>query len=275
MDHITIDRLKIFCHHGVYEEEKKNGQNFYVSAKLYLDTYAAGHNDDLTKSVNYASLCHDITEYMQKNRFDLIEAAAENLAEHILAGYPLIRGIKLQLHKPEAPIGLPFEDVSVTIERFWVTAYIAFGSNIGDSEKLIKNAIEKISSEPSIRLKKKSSTIITKPYGNVKDQPDFYNGCIEIETYLKPQTLLDFLHKIENEAGRKRDVHWGPRTLDLDIILYGNEIINTESLTIPHPDMHNRAFVLEPLCEIAPFAYNPLMNVNANTLLEMLKRKEQ
>ena len=270
MDYITIDRLKVFCNHGVYEDEKKTGQNFYVSARIYLDTYRAGNSDNLNLSVNYAALCHDITEYMQKNRFDLIEAVANNLAAYILSYNPLIRGLKLRIHKPEAPVGLPFDDISVTIERFWTTAYIAYGSNLGDSRAIIADAIDKISDNPAIRLTKKSSTIITKPYGNITDQPDFHNGCIEIETYLSPEALLDYLHSIENAAGRTREIHWGPRTLDLDIILYGDMIINTESLTVPHIDMQNRIFVLKPLCEIAPYAYHPGLKKTVNSLLSAL-----
>lgn len=271
MDKITIDRLKIFCNHGVYEEEKKNGQNFYVTAVLYLDTYPAGVSDDLTKSVNYAELCHSITGFMQENRYNLIEAAAENLAAYILTENTAIRALELTVHKPEAPIGLPFENVSVTIFREWQKAYIALGSNMGDCRGFLDSAVEKISANPAVRLLKKSSYIVTKPYGGVV-QDDFLNGCIEIETSLSPQHLLEFLHTVENEAGRTREVHWGPRTLDLDIILYGNKIINSEFLTVPHCDMQNRMFVLEPLCEIAPYAYNPVF---AKTALTLKKELEQ
>lgn len=272
MDKITVDRLKIFCNHGVYEEEKKNGQNFYVSAVLFLDTYPAGASDDLSRSVNYAELCHSITQFMQENRYNLIEAAAENLAAYILAENSAVRALELTVHKPEAPIGLPFENVSVTIYREWQKAYVALGSNIGDCRAFLDNAVEKISENPAVRLLKKSSYILTKPYGGV-EQEDFLNGCIELETYLSPEHLLEFLHTIENEAGRTREVHWGPRTLDLDIILYGDKIINSEFLTVPHRDMQNRMFVLEPLCEIAPYAYNPVLAKTAATLKNELESR--
>lgn len=270
MDKIIIDNLKIFCNHGVYEEEKQNGQNFYVSAALYIDTYPAGITDDLDKSVNYAELCHSITDFMKNNRYNLIEAAAENLAAYILKYSPLIRGLDLKISKPEAPIGLPFENVSVAIHRKWHRAYIAVGSNMGDSYSIIESAFNKIESNPSTRLVKKSSLIVTKPYGGV-EQPDFINGAAEIETYLEPDKLLEYLNLLEKEAGRTRRIHWGPRTLDLDIILYDNEIINSERLTIPHIDMANRSFVLEPLCEIAPYAYNPRLMKTAAQLKEELE----
>ncbi|MCM1309355.1 MAG: 2-amino-4-hydroxy-6-hydroxymethyldihydropteridine diphosphokinase [Butyrivibrio sp.] len=274
MDKITIDRLKIFCNHGVYEDEKRNGQNFYVTAVLNLDTYSAGVSDDLNKSVNYAKLCRDITDFMQENRYNLIEAAAENLASYILAENPAVRGLELTVHKPEAPIGLPFENVSVSICREWQRAYIALGSNMGNSRALLDGAVNKISENPAVRLLKKSSYILTKPYGGV-EQEDFWNGCIEVETHLSPKHLLEFLHTVENEAGRKREIHWGPRTLDLDIILYGDRIINSEFLTVPHCDMQNRMFVLEPLCEIAPYAYNPILKKTAAQLKKELERRHE
>ena len=271
MDQITISGLKIFCNHGVYESEIENGQNFYVDAVLGLDTYAPGVADDLEKSVNYAELCHDIDWFMKDNRYNLIEAVAENLSAHILNDYPLIRELTITIHKPEAPIGMPFKDVCVTIHRKWERAYIAYGSNLGDSIRLINSATEKISSNPAIRVLNNSSLYQTEPYG-VTDQPDFYNGCLEIETYLPAHKLLDVLQSLENEAGRVRTMHWGPRTLDLDLLIYGNELINDERLTVPHIDMANRNFVLEPLCEIAPYAFDIRTGKTARQMFDELNK---
>lgn len=272
MDKITINKLKIFCNHGVYDYEKENGQNFYVSATLYLDTYLAGLDDNLDASVNYAGLCYKINSFMTQNTFDLIETVAEKLAAYILNEYILIKELELTIHKPEAPIGLPFKDVSVTIHRAWKKAYISFGSNMGDSKEIIDNAINTMHKDNGIRIIKQSDIIKTTSYGGV-EQDDFLNGCLEIETFYNPFRLLEFLHSIENAAGRVRTIHWGPRTLDLDILLYDNMIINSEKLTIPHPDMQNRTFVLEPLCEIAPYAYNPIYNKTAIQMLNDLRKK--
>ena len=257
MDKIIISKLKVFCYHGVLEEEKINGQDFYVSAEIGLDTSKAGCTDDLNDSVNYAEICVAITEYMQNNCFDLIETIAAGLSELILEYHPMIKELKLRIDKPHAPIGLPFENVSIEIERKWHKAYIAFGSNMGNSLEYIENGIKRLASFSGIHVVKKSSTIITKPYGGV-EQDDFFNGCIEVETRLSQKELLDVLHIVEAEAGRVWDVHWGPRTLDLDIIFYDECVIHTADLIIPHVDMQNRTFVLEPLNEIAPYAYNPV-----------------
>lgn len=272
MDYITIDKLKVFCNHGVYDDEKAMGQNFYVSTRVYLDADKASEDDDLKYSVNYAELCHRITDYMTNNCFDLIETLANRLSDYILAEYPIIKALELTIHKPEAPIGLPFSDVSFTVKRQWVKAYIALGSNMGDREGYLNMACTELSDDARIRLLKRSSFIQTPPYGDVV-QDDFLNGVLEIETYYSAEALLDVLHTIEQKANRERVVHWGPRTLDLDILLYDDLIVSNERLTIPHRDMQNRLFVLEPLCEIAPYAYNPRLRKDALQLLEELKEE--
>ena len=102
------------------------------------------------------------------------------------------------------------------------------------------------------------------------EQDDFLNGMIELRTYLEPLQLLEKLNEIENNSGRVRTVHWGPRTLDLDIILFDNVIIDSEKLTIPHYDMHNRRFVLQPLAQIAPYVRHPILKKTASELLREL-----
>ncbi len=268
MDEIIISRLQVFANHGVFEEEKINGQNFYVSAAIGINGNIPGKSDDLKDSVNYADLCAAITSFMKEHIYNLIEAVAENLAAFILEYSPLIHYVKLRIDKPEAPIGLPIDTVAVSIERGWHTAYIAVGSNMGNRENYIKNAIKKLAETPGIRLIKQSSIITTKPYGGV-EQEDFLNGCVCVRTRLSPHELLEELHRIEAQANRVREIHWGPRTLDLDIVLYDELIIHTEDLIIPHIDMANRLFVLEPLNEIAPYAYNPVTNM---TVSDMYKK---
>ena len=201
MDYISIENLQVFAYHGVYEEENINGQNFYVSAKLFLSTGFAGKTDDINASVNYADVCHKITEYMTTHTYNLIEAVAENLAYMIFSNFESVKEIELTISKPEAPIGLPFDNVSVTVHRKWTTAFVAYGSNMGDSLNLIQTAIDSIRNNKYIRLIKESSIIKTKAYG-YENQDDFYNGCVEIETLLSPEELLEELNMIENAAGR-------------------------------------------------------------------------
>lgn len=270
MDHITIEKLKIFAHHGVFEHETVNGQNFYVNAKLYLDTEYAGISDDLDRSVDYSQVCRLIETVMTRRNYRLIEAAAQAIAAAILREYALVESVEIELCKPEAPIGMEFGSVSVTIRRAWHTALIALGSNMGDSRRLIGDALETLRASNDIKELRSSSLIVTKPYGYT-EQADFLNGAVLCRTLLSPQALLRFLQSVEQDAGRVREIHWGPRTLDLDLIFYDDAIIRTPTLTVPHPDMHNRDFVLRPASELMPEYVHPVLGVTVQQLLERLE----
>src|SRR6056297_71640 len=143
-------------------------------------------------------------------------------------------------------------------------AFIAMGTNLGDKLENLKTALGKIE-EKGNKIVLKSNIYQTKPYG-VKDQPDFYNAVIGILTPYKPQALLNVLKTIGQEMGREETEKWGPRIIDLDIILYGDLILDDERLKIPHPDFKNRDFVLRPLKEIARMIVDP---VSEKTLGEL------
>ncbi len=267
MDKININHLEIYAHHGVFPEEKQEGQFFYLDAELYLSLHEAGMTDDLTKTVHYGEVCELMKEAFTERSYDLIERAAEVVTQKVLLAYPLIRKMTLTVNKPHAPIPIPFENVSVQIERGWKKAYLGIGSNLGDKRKYIEDAVEKLKKNERIRKVRCSKLLVTKPYGGV-EQDDFLNGAIEIETLLQPMELLAFLQQLEQEAHRERKVHWGPRTLDLDILFYEDVISNDPKLLIPHRDMQNRRFVLEPLNELCPCYVNQLLQ---KTVYEMLK----
>jgi dihydroneopterin aldolase/2-amino-4-hydroxy-6-hydroxymethyldihydropteridine diphosphokinase len=271
MDQIRIENLELFCNHGALPEENVLGQKFYISAILYLNTRDAGKKDDLQKSVHYGEVCQRIKQIMEQHTFQLIERCCEVVAETILLEYPLVSAIDLEVKKPWAPIGLPVEYVSVSIHREWHTVYLGVGSNMGDKEGYLNFAIEQLKNSKDIQVTKVAKYRTTEPYGGV-EQDDFLNSCIEIKTLQTPEELLITLHDIEQKAGRERKVHWGPRTLDLDILLYDNVVMDTKELTIPHKEMHLREFVLEPLTEIAPYAEHPIYHCSARELFERLKR---
>lgn len=146
-------------------------------------------------------------------------------------------------------------------------AYIALGSNLHTPREQLKRALNALAQLPQTQLMAVSSFYRSKPLGP-QDQPDYLNAAVEISTALSPLALLDELQRIENEQGRVRLRRWGERTLDLDILLYGDEIIQTERLTVPHYDMHNREFVIVPLAEIAPNLILP----NGQKLAELADR---
>jgi dihydroneopterin aldolase/2-amino-4-hydroxy-6-hydroxymethyldihydropteridine diphosphokinase len=265
MDKIKITNLKVFAHHGVFPEETKNGQDFYVNAVLSLDCRVSGMSDRLEDSINYGEVCQFITAFLTEHTYKLIETAAEQLAREMLLSMDGLREVKIELCKPNAPIGLPFENVSVEITRSWHKAYIAVGSNMGDKKACIENGIRRLSVHPDIRVEKKSDFITTAPYGMTR-QDVFLNGAIAIDTLLSPKELLFVLHEAEREEGRKREIHWGPRTLDLDIIFYDKLVYEDEELILPHVDMENRVFVLKPLLQLCPNYRHPILQKTVREL---------
>jgi 2-amino-4-hydroxy-6-hydroxymethyldihydropteridine diphosphokinase len=148
------------------------------------------------------------------------------------------------------------------------TAYIALGANLGNRRATIRSATERLAEIGSVRAV--SSIYETDPVG-FENQPSYLNAVIEIETSMRPEELLDALLAIERAHGRERTFPNAPRTLDLDLLLYGDERLDTDSLTLPHPRLHERAFVLVPLAEIAPSVIVPGADKSVSELLSDLQ----
>lgn len=273
-DFIWVKELRIFAHHGVLSEEKENGQDFFLNAKLYYDMHKPGQSDALDDALNYADCCQFMTDVFTRKNYDLIEAACENLCIQLLLHYEVLKKVELELCKPHAPIGLPFGNVSVNMTRGWHTVYLSFGSNMGDRQALIAAGLEEIRKHPFVRNPVTSSLITTRPYGPV-EQEDFLNGCLRMETLLEPEDLLSFLHEVEAHAKRKREIVWGPRTLDLDIVFFDKEVYESADLIIPHVDMQNRQFVLEPLKELCPNYRHPVLGLTVSQMYRMLTEQQQ
>lgn len=156
-------------------------------------------------------------------------------------------------------------------EKETIKAIIAIGSNMGNREQYIREALSQIEKKAG-HILAVSDTIETKAYG-VTDQADFLNLAIEIETALSPYDLLAALHGIEADLDRVRLIRWGPRTIDLDIIFYGDRILDAEDLHIPHVDFRNRDFVLRPVCQIAPDLVDPRTGRTVRQLLQELEEQ--
>lgn len=271
-DQIHIDNLTVFANHGVLPEETRLGQKFLLSLTLCLPAGTAGARDELDDSVDYGAVCAFAAAYTKEHPRRTIEAASEDLAAALLEQWPKLAGVSLTLKKPWAPVGLPLETVSFEITRRWHTAYIALGSNMGDRKGYLDGAIAALDRVRGCRVEKVSSCLVTAPYGGV-EQDDFLNACLSLRTWLTPHALLDELHRIEQDAHRERTVRWGPRTLDLDLLLYDSAILETDRLIIPHVDMHRRSFVLEPLRQIAPNVRHPILQKTIDELARDLEEK--
>ncbi len=145
-------------------------------------------------------------------------------------------------------------------------AFIGLGSNLGDREANLRAAIEALPESDGIEVVAVSGFHETAPVGG-PPQPDYLNAAVELRATLSPSDLLDRLLAIESRLGRVRLEHWGPRVIDLDLLLYGNRIIDLPHLKVPHPFMHQRRFVLAPLAEIAPDAVHPVLDKSIKELL--------
>jgi dihydroneopterin aldolase/2-amino-4-hydroxy-6-hydroxymethyldihydropteridine diphosphokinase len=250
MNEISIKGLKVLTCHGVLPFEKTKPQPFIFDIKMSVDFFDAAKDDDLNKTVNYAEVCELVKKVAKEKVYNLIETLAYECAFAIM-GIAGVQGVVVTVGKPQAPIEMPFETVSVTCELKRERVILSLGSSIGDSEKLMNDAIRKLGKVRGVSVKKVSTFLKTKPYGGVAKN-DFLNCAVEVECLLPPEKLLDEIHLIEKEGGRERNKRWDDRTLDIDIVFFGNRIIREDGLSVPHPDYINRDFVLVPIKEIAP-----------------------
>jgi len=271
MDQIKVSGIEFWAHHGVLASEQEQGQRFLVDCTLFLDSSLC--REDLTRTVHYGEAALAIIAFCQSRRYQLIETLANELAVHLLLQYPLLEELELCVHKPNAPIPVTFSNVTLTVRRGWKTCYLGIGSNLGVREDYLNIVSQKIAQDAQIVALAKSSYLETEPYG-VTDQPKFLNAALKIKTLYTPGQLLEFCQGLEALAGRVKTRHWGERTLDVDILFYGDMIIETQALCIPHPQLHLRSFVLEPLCEIAPQFVHPTRKTTVEELLAQLVERK-
>lgn len=261
---ILIRGLEVNACHGVLAEEKVNQQPFIFDADLYADFYSAAENDDIDATVNYAKACDILVKTATENTYNLIETLAY-MGVYALFEELNLKKVSLTVYKPQAPVQHKFGTVGVTVTAEKEKVYLSLGSSMGDKKNYLDVAIAELSQTRGVKVKKISSYIETEPYGGVAKN-GFLNCAVEIETILTPRQLLEKIHLIENACGRVRTVHWGDRTLDIDIIFFGRKIVEEDDLQIPHPEYSKRSFVLEPLKEIAPDFVCPVLHKKVKDL---------
>jgi len=182
--------------------------------------------------------------------------------------HPVARSVRVTVHKPDAPIPVPFDDVAVVIERAsalpapgeTVRAVVAVGSNLGDRRATVERALARIDAVPGLRVVRSSDlveSVAVTADGEDPTKPGYLNGVALVDSGLGPHALLDALAAIERDLGRVRAERWGDRTIDLDVVAYGDARIHDDRLTVPHPRAAERAFVLGPWLQADPDAELP------------------
>lgn len=250
MNKIEIRGLEFCACHGVNPDEKTAPQKFIVDADIKTDFYAAAKNDDISGTVNYAKVCKAIAAAVQGNVFNLIERLAYECAFCIMENFQRAEAVTLTVKKPEAPMSRKFDYVAASVALERNSVYLSLGSSVGDKKAYLDGAVRLLNGVRGVKVERVSSYITSKPYGGAAKN-DFLNCAVKISTVLSPENLLCEIHLIENGLGRVRDLRWGDRTIDIDIIFFGDKIIKSRNLTIPHADYKRRSFVLTPLMEIA------------------------
>lgn len=358
LDRIRLLGVTATGYHGVFEHERREGQTFVADVVVHLDTRRAAATDDLVHTLNYGVLAEQVVTVLAGEPADLVETVAERIAATVL-GHPQVQCVDVAVHKPQAPITVPFGDVVVEVrrDRSWLPAaepvpvdaprwspvgeapavaqpepapalpdplaelpalpspvapapapdveatavlplpaigvplvtelpagpddvaddvvdaelvqdaldaapdgpvevVLAIGSNLGAAQDTLRDAVADLAASPGIEVVDVSALARTAPVGG-PDQPDFLNAVVIARTTLSPRDLLRATAEVERVHGRERTVHWGPRTLDVDIIVYGQVSAGTDDLELPHPRAHERAFVLQPWAQVRPDAVLP------------------
>jgi dihydroneopterin aldolase/2-amino-4-hydroxy-6-hydroxymethyldihydropteridine diphosphokinase len=291
LDRISIVGLRVRGRHGVFDHERVTGQDFVVDAVLWLDTTAAAAADDLGLTADYGAIADRLAAIVGGEPVALIETLADRLAKACLAD-PVVQEAEVTVHKPHAPVSQTVTDVAVTIRRKASSAgqpitvraeggeqtgrdeaasgenaagaegrdatvrerpvVLSVGSNLGDRMTNLQLGLDVLAGGGLI-LRAVSSVYETDPVGG-EGQGDFLNAILLAVSALPARDILARCAAAEAAAGRVRTVRWGPRTLDVDIVMCGSETSTDPTLTLPHPLAHERAFVLAPWLELDPDA---------------------
>lgn len=263
-DRIALRGLTARGHHGVFDHERENGQDFTVDITLHTKTARAAASDDLGQTISYADVADQVIGIITGEPVDLIETLAERIADAALATGAL--AVDVTVHKPSAPIPHDFTDAAVSIRRLGVLlrppkpaadVVVSLGSNLNDPVTQVEVGAGKLARVLEYERMSRTRVTAAEVAPGQPTQPNYINAIMIGSTTLSPLGLLAELQRIEDEQGRVRDERWGPRTLDLDLVSYkvaGNEITSDDpDLTLPHPRAHVRSFVMEPWAEVDPW----------------------
>ncbi|MCI0502432.1 MAG: 2-amino-4-hydroxy-6-hydroxymethyldihydropteridine diphosphokinase [Fusobacteria bacterium] len=251
LDKICLKNLEFYGYHGFYKEENDLGQRFRVSVEAYCDLSYAKESGDLRDSINYVEIFEVVKEVFFSKKYKILEELSYDIGKKILKKFIRVKKVTVEVKKPEIPVPVTCDYFSITQEiKREEIAYIGLGSNMGDRIGYLDSAVRQLNYNQDIEVLDLSSVYETEPFGYT-DQDSFLNMVVKIKTSLDPLSLLKYCNYIEGNLFRKRDVRWGPRTIDIDVLTYGDIKYQDEVLTIPHPGILERAFVMIPLLDVA------------------------
>ena len=255
-DVIEINGIRAVTIVGALPHEREIPQPLRIDLSFEVDLRDAGSSDELGDTVNYGLVADRVVAAVEESKDVLLERLVARIADEVLA-FDRVEAVTAKLTKLRPPIAVDASDTAVKIRRTRAeaqipphtvhTAYVALGSNLGDRLGFLRLGVAGLGNVTAM-----SDVYETDPVGGPEDQGPFLNMVVEVETSLDPFALLRRCQLIEAEAMRQRVVHWGPRTLDVDIVLFDGVMMESEDLTIPHPRYAERRFVLAPLADIAP-----------------------
>ena len=263
-DRIVLTGIRATGFHGVLPEERQRGQEFVVDVEVVLPLGVAAATDSVLATVHYGELAQALVAAVERDPVDLIETVADRVARIVLDD-PRVERTVVTVHKPAAPIPVPFGDVAVRIERVRAEeppahVVIALGSNLGDSVEVLAGAVGALRRLPGLTVDAVSSvrkTVAVTLDGPDPSKPRYANQVLVGRSTTGPRELLAALLEVERVFGRVRAERWGDRTLDLDLIVHGDTAVAEPGLDLPHPRAHERGFVLLPWLEIEPEALLP------------------
>ncbi len=258
-DYIFLTGLKIPCIIGIFEWERKRKQNVIIDLRFPCDIRRASQRDFINDTVDYKKIAKATIAFVEKSRFQLIETLAEQLASLLLENFPLSE-IDVSISKPGAIRGS--QNVGIRIKRVSSNIGLAkkilfsLGSNINPKQNLETALYEIRKKYPIVGL---SHVYETSPVGHSKQAP-FWNLVVAVEGEDFPKVIRTWVRTLEKKAGRRHSSNAsGPRTLDIDLLLWGDHIEKNKYFSLPHPDIEIKAFVLFPLLEIGPNLVHPAL----------------
>lgn len=282
---VRIKDLEIYARHGVNNFEQEMGQIFLLDIVMKTPeplqstespgSAEPGIKDSIDNTVNYSYVIRHVTKWMKENTCQLIETVADSLCREILEHFKAVDYVSVELKKPHAPIKeAHFDYVSVKKEMAWHDAYLSLGSNSSDSEQKMAEAMDVIGDLQGVKVCSVSKTMAYPAVGAGYDGI-FLNNAVCIKTYLSPDSLHEACRRIEKALGRHRETEGGTRPIDIDILLYDDLVSFDGDYTLPYPDLQNRTYVLEPMCEIAPRLRHPLLCKTMTELLEEIPKDKR